>query len=963
MQHALQFLDTVLPPEGLRVVAIKPPTWSKGLKHFFVSTNEELVQATRRFDAGGVTNYYALATYADPEGGRKAVNTLQLQSLWLDIDYKQYESREDANADLDRVSELVGPPSIIVDSGGGIHAYWVLRRPMPTDEWKPLSEAFQAAWQALGIAADPVSADAARILRLPGTHNHKYDPPVEVTVRSFEDITYDPEALSEKLGAKTASVIPVVANVPAALMVDSDDLSAGLEKPQYFIKPLMAKCLQVQYAFKNQATLTEPQWYAILQLVKFVEDGRRVAHAFSNQHPGYSVEETDAKLDQLDRTGYGPTTCDRFKLANPAGCEGCQLSIHCPITLGKAEPEAVTPTVTVTEHVVTDEGDVVTVERQETTVADLPEGFIYDGADICRITTDESTGMTRQEVVFEGMLCPERLVVNERDNHRTDIQVYAHSRGQDPKRITLAAKSLADRRDLTRELAGKGVLYMSKNAGHILDLLQRMTRDVQSKRRDASIAEQMGWQDDGMFVVGATGYKPNETPMYDLPVPQSTRAVVKQYEPAGSYEGWKRTAAIYGRSGGEPYQFALCYGAAGVFLPLTRLSGVVLSLYSQAAGRGKSTVGYGALSWWGNPDALKSQSKDTNNALFHKASRHKNLPLLMDEITDKPNHELEDLVYFMSQGREKERLTSEAAARPILPGWALPVISTSNNSIKSKLQVRRGDTQGLFARIIEVPMDLPFAEALGYTDRMALRNGFVENYGHAGPKLLQHVLSRQELYQSMLDKFLMSLDQTVDGDSAYRFWVASAACTLVVAKAASDAGILHYDLAALAAWTRDTLRAQKADSASALATSDDVLSQFLEVNANRIVVFFERDRGAGLSTTDVWPDNGVHGSQLVGRVEAPRRSLFVSLSAFMRFCNETGFDLTAFIRNAAANVVNDEPLLKKTGPVNKNLGAGTKTASGSTKALEFNLMHPTLREFAAGIDAKITEVSHLRSVK
>ena len=960
MQRALRFLDAVLPPDGLRVVAFKPPQWRRGLKHLFVSTNEEVVRACERIDNGEITCYFALASYASRDAGREATNTVQLQCLWVDLDFKQYTNREDADADLVTLSEVVGPPSIVVDSGGGIHAYWVLRRPVPTAEWKPLAEAFQATWRAHGVKSDPISADAARILRLPGTHNRKYDPPVEVSIRSFEDITYDPDSLAKKLGA--SSTMPVVA-VPDALQVDGADLGAGLERRESFIKPLMAKCSQVAYAFANQATMSEPQWFAILQLLRHLEDGRRVSHAFSHKHPGYSVEETDAKLAQLERRDIGPTTCDHFKVVNPAGCQGCPFNITSPIVLGYPEVESVEPTIIVTEHTVNEAGEAVVVERRERPNVDIPEGFKFDGSKLYRFVKDAETGMTKDEEIYDGFLCPERLVVNERDNHRTDIQFYAHPRGQEPRRIVVPAKALADRRDLTRDLSGKGVFYMSKNAGHILDLLQRMTQEVQSKCKDSAIAEQMGWQDDGMFVVGATGYKPGGDVIHDLPVPQSTRSTVKRYEPAGTMDGWKATAAIYGKAGGEPYQFALCYGAAGLFLPWTRLSGVVLSLYSQQAGRGKSTAGYGALSWWGDPMTLKSQSKDTNNALFHKASRHKNLPLLMDEITDKPNHELEDLVYFMSQGREKERLTSEAAARPILPGWELPVISTSNNSIKSKLQVRRGDTQGLFARIIEIPMDLPFAENMGYTDRMMLRSGFLENYGHAGPALVKHILKEADVYRRMLDRFVESLDRTVKGDSAYRYWVASAACTLVAAKAARDAGILNYDLAALTSWTGDTLRQQKEDSTSALATSDDVLSQFLEVNANRIVVFFERDRGAGITTTDVWPDHGVHGSQLVGRVEAPRRSLFVSLPAFMRFCNETGFDLASFIRNASENVVNGEPLLKKAAPVHKNLGAGTKTASGSTKALEFNLMHPTLREFAAGIDAKITEVSHLRSVK
>lgn len=506
---------------------------------------------------------------------------------------------------------------------------------------------------------------------------------------------------------------------------------------------------------------------------------------------------------------------------------------------------------------------------------------------------------------------------------------------------------------------------MPKNSGHLLDMLQRMTQDMQSKRRDSSVAEQMGWQDDGMFVVGATGYRRKASPMFDLPVPAGTKSVVRNYEPAGSLEAWKKTAEVYNHAGAEAYQFALCYGAAGVFLPHTKLSGVILSLYSQSPGRGKSTAGYGALSWWGNPNGLKSQSKDTNNALFNKASRHKNLPLLMDEITDKPTWELEDLVYFMSQGREKESLTSERVARPILPGWELPVISTSNNSIKSKLQSRRGDAQGLFARIIEVPMDLDFAQQMGYTDRMVLRTGFMDNYGHAGPKLVEYAMNNPDVCATMLDTFAVQLDKAVEGDAGYRFWVASCAATLTVAAVARQVGLLDYDMARLAAWVAQTLRSQRADSITSIATSDDVLAQFLEINANRIVVSYLRGVGTASTAPAIWPEDGLRGSQLVGRVELPERSLYISMPAFMRFCGETGFDISAFIRNAHKNVdpVSGETLLKKPGPVTTNLGRGTKTASGRTKALEFNLLHPTLREYAMGIDTKITEISQLRSVK
>jgi hypothetical protein len=957
MSPALRYLEAVLPATGLRVIASKPPHWNKGFKHDFVATNEALLELSKKLDLQGVEHWVALATYADPEAGRKADNTVQLQCLWIDLDYKNYPSQEDALAALEPFYKAIGYPSVTVQSGGGIHAYWALRTPMPTVQWKILAEAFQAKWQSFEIKADPISADAARVLRLPGTHNRKYDPAREVVISTFEDVTYDPSALMPKLGV-------VAPKAGKAHTIDvNDDLGANLEQRPSYIEPMLKQCLQLQHAFTHQAEASEPYWYATIQVVRHVENGRAMAHAFSNQHPGYSKTATDDKLDQLASKDIGPTTCAKFKQINASGCKGCQFAITSPIQLGYKEVEAVEPTITVTEKTFTAEGEVVAVEKLERPAVEMPHGFKFDGQAIYRIVVDEETKLKREEPILAGFICPERLVASERQGHNTDVQLFVQVNGQPPKRIQIPAKAMSEKRDISRELHSKGVFFMAKDSAHILELLQRMTQTLQRQRRDAVMAEQMGWQEDNSFVVGSTAYKGKEPPLFDLPVPPSTKSVVKRYEPVGSLDQWKKTAEVYNRPGGEPYQFALLYGAAGVFLPLAKVSGVMLSLYSQQAGRGKSTAGYAALSWWGDPDGLKSQSKDTNNALFHKASRHKNLPILMDEVTDKPVWELEDLVYFMTQGREKESLTSERVARPVLPGWALPAISTSNNSLRTKLQARRGDSQGLFARIIELSFDLPFAENLGYSDRMVLRHGFAENFGHAGPLLVRYAQENKDTCESIMDQFMVRFDTAIDGDSAYRFWVASCAATMTVLTVARHLGLVGYDITALSQWAVDALKAQRTDAITQIASSDDVLAQFLEGNANRIVVAYQSNLGANASVPRIWPEDGVRGSELVGRVEVPERSLYLSMPAFIRFCNDKGFDVGSFVRNAAHSVSQGETLLKKPQPVEINLGKGTKNASARMKALEFNLLHPALREFAAGIDQRVGEATNIRSVK
>lgn len=971
MQDALRFLEAVLPAHGLRVVAHRKRVEDKPLLHDFVATNDELIARTMALDSAGKPTWVGMATFADPKIGRKGINTVALQSFYVDLDFHDYDSPELARADIVRLYDSVGHPSITVFSGGGLHLYWVLRAPLPTDEWKPIASAFKAHWQSLGIKADPaVTADMARVLRLPGTHNRKseYGTPREVAIEEFTDLTYDAQGFARKIAAATPKVKP---RIPATVRARptapglNDDLISRGEHQKSYIQFLLPKCLQMQALWRDRATLSEPKWFKALGLLRHLENGRALAHVFSKDHPGYTVEETDAKLAQLEEKDIGPTTCAAFKSENPAGCEGCPYNITSPILLGHEEVQAVEPVVQVTEHTVTAAGEATVIQRVEHPDVSIPKGYKYDGQSLMRSVQDEQTGLWRDEVIFKGFLCPERLSINTRGDSYSEIRVYVHAVGQEARRITIPAKVMSDKRDFSRELHSKGVMFMPKNASHLLDLVHRMADEVNEKRLASKVADQMGWQDDGMFVVGATGYRANKSPLFDLPVPANIRSTLRYYEPTGSLDAWRRTTAVYNRPGAEAYQFALCYGASGVFLPITKLTGIVLSLYSRDAGRGKSTVGFGALSWWGDPNGLKSQSKDTNNALFNKASSHKNLPILMDEITDKTAQDLEDLVYYMAEGREKARLNSDSSPRAILPGWALPVIATSNNSILSKLHVRRGDTQGLFARVIEVPMDLPFAIEMGYTDRMQLRNGFVDNYGHAGPALVRYAMENPDLCASIIDSLSVKLDAVVGGDSAYRFWVASCASTLAVATVARKLGLISYDITALAKWTADLLRSQLAESEANLATSADVLGQFLERNTNRIIVSFTVQVGAGVAAPRIWPEDGVYGNQLVGRVESTSRSLFVSLSAFVRFCQDTGFDMNSFVREAVNTVDPDsgEPLLKRAAPVQVNLGRGTRIASARVKALEFNLLHPALREFAMGIDSKITAAGNIRSVK
>src|SRR5262245_27673440 len=129
------------------------------------------------WDRQGRAVYFAVATRitGSPVGNR--ANLAELSALWSDIDCLKHG--------LDKavvISLLIGmpiPPNLIIDSGGGLHAYWLLREAInvriDADDAETTEEAIVAALRQLAgvTCGDLAVCDLARVMRLPGTDNWK----------------------------------------------------------------------------------------------------------------------------------------------------------------------------------------------------------------------------------------------------------------------------------------------------------------------------------------------------------------------------------------------------------------------------------------------------------------------------------------------------------------------------------------------------------------------------------------------------------------------------------------------------------------------------------------------------------------------------------------------------------------------------------------------------------------------
>ncbi len=82
---------------------------------------------------------------------------------------------------LKHIESIDPAPSVIVDSGGGYHCYWLLAETfhIETEQDRQWIDRLQKGWVAR-VGGDDGAKDLARMLRLPGTRNHKYVPPRQV---------------------------------------------------------------------------------------------------------------------------------------------------------------------------------------------------------------------------------------------------------------------------------------------------------------------------------------------------------------------------------------------------------------------------------------------------------------------------------------------------------------------------------------------------------------------------------------------------------------------------------------------------------------------------------------------------------------------------------------------------------------------------------------------------------------
>ena len=963
MADTLEFLRQVLPSRGRYCHAVKIHGY-KGFRHKFISTREELAVLQQRDGAKpGRDVYFALGGLGDQDN-RTGANVLFLRSLWLDIDCgpgKDYASQDDGLAALDDFLDTGFPDyTLLVSSGYGVHAYWVLEDDALIGDWLPTAQAFKQAWQAHGLKADPSrTADAASVLRAPGTWNRKHEPARAVEVMEDTGARYTLAALRES--AATFCTQPLAPVIPASATpadpTANDDLMAGLPGRQSWLSAIVKRCGQVRAVAQNQGrTCAEPMWYATVQLCRHMVNPGEAAHYMSAGHPEYTPAAVDQKLAQLEAKDIGPTTCQKFASLNPAGCENCKWKVTSPIQLGEKDPEPVRAVAQVQAVEVQEDGQVAAVTKNVEPPVEPPEGYMYT-ADGTMAQTLDAKGLPTWKRIFPGLIWPTRVFRG--PGRPLEMEVFSQRQGTGETRMfNMAAAKVGEPRDVRNELLAN-IMIEAGNAPLLQRLLNGMAMGIQNRSMTDLSVRQMGWQlgdprTKQQFIFGRNRITPTGIER-GIVVDDSLGHVADRLcMPDGSLDGALAGARLLDKRGAQMHQAVYLTGLIGCFAPFTgEQNFAVLSLVSRIGGEGKTTMCDAAMSHWFSPPLVRNSPRDTANALYNTMSIRGTLPVFIDEVTNAKPDQAVDLVYTASQGREKARMDQMGTrTRDPLPPWKAPLLVTANTSIKQLVRVGRGDASALDARVFEIQfqrLDLDPSES------KLIGRVFYDNYGWTGPAMAQHVARNLETYAKTADLLRDKLVESMGRDQADRFWLNWGVGVLLAARAMQVLGWVNYGLTDLFVYVQTLLMKQRMAKAAELRTCADILAEFLAEFAGRIIVAYRVGQREDVSKM-VTVNEPYRAQSLVGRSQLDEHILYITASSMREFCSTRGYDYRSFLGEceeyhllARTRVVSSDAngkalVVKPEVPSHYSLGRGTALASAPSKVLAFNLDHVALKD-------------------
>lgn len=920
----MELFERVSPSQGLLcIVGIAHNTPAPVKMRYFNKTNAASIKAfINTIDNSGYDVYFACASFKDKEGRRNVKNIQFLRSFFIDIDcgedkgYTTQDEAVQALRDFCKTTEL--PKPTVVDSGFGLHVYWSLTEDIEYNTWKPIADAFKQKALDCGLKLDPsVTADGARLLRVPGTKNKKRnkDPRLvkllsksnSITLQDFiQKIGYRQinlyadrgmDEVSRRLQEsdvifkfktiydKSIKLIPIEERVPTTVANPDGTVITGTSKQKVMRS---AGCAQIAYCVAHSATLEEPMWHGALSVAMACIDKIEAVNMVSRGYPGTIPEDWYAKAEKV----IPGITCAKWREKDhPELCATCihRGSINNPLALGVAFEKAL-PEDNIIEDMHQGLGEVVTIEAP----AEYPfpwvrpkhGGVVRKGASSATSDDDGDTD--------EILVCANDLWVKQRI--RDGEQDYAVIVSRLPKdgivEFTVPNKELVTAKSLAEVLSKKGVMDVTNNKKMkwIVQYISDWVVLLQKKAAADVARGQFGWcEKDTRFIMGNREIDAQGEVHYNAVAP-GMENLMDIYTSKGTLEAWKRVANTYARPGNEARAFSL-FASFGA--PLYKFIGegsMLIHLTNTSSGVGKSTAQKLATSAWGHPVKGLLLHSDTPKFKLRRSGMLNNIPVCIDEITNIDPKELSTFAFDLASGRDRNRLLSNIEERVNNATWATIFQTSGNNSLYDALKQHNASVEGEMYRILEIPIDIDTTLTKQQADEL-FTNSLLNNYGLAGELYMRYVVPNKDNVLDLLRETQKEFDNAAEMISPERFYSACMACVFTGAKIANSLGLIDIPIEPVWNWaqrllyyTRNTIK--RASVLNGTSPYTQIINKFWNVHHQHIIKV-----NAGVTQVDANLLNGetlkpIIG-EIMGRDDVRAKRLYIARTALDNYLQRT----------------------------------------------------------------------------
>ena len=723
-----------------------------------------------------------------PPAIRKRYNVGCCSSIYMDMDVKdgayltQREALQALKLFLKKYS--LPMPTLMVSSGtGGLHVYWVSDELFLPAEHEAFSLSLIGMGQEFGLKFDPeCTKDLCRLLRVPDTWNFKQDPPLPVKLLYSGSNILLP-ILREKL--KVNNVIPIRPGLPAP--TDQPDENDDLMRQNKDFVPADMGAVAAQCEFLHNTLISggrthgNPLWHQTILLASCCINGREIAHQLSRYHPSYTKEETDLEYDRVEtdrknNTGLGPTRCATIKQLGATECDLCQHYQRgtTPInTVGLG----ITP-----QYISTHNPN-----------SDLPPGYRRDKDSFIYIeTTDPATGNNKDLQVFAYPIIYNSAYAESGTEYNFVFNTIEGDGHIKTIKTPMAAASNKD--GLMGAFARNGLpMMVSETTRKFVVALQSLLRNNDETLITTS---PVGWHQmpdgDMGFVYNGNCYLQSKT----IKAKRLDPSLATAYSVVGDEKYWRELSGLVINQNRPDINLIIACGFAAPLMTLTGHSGIAVGAWSSKSGAGKSTALAICQSIWGSTSRMQGLD-DTVNQVMDTMAALKNMPICWDDIKgSQQSEQMAKLVFMLTRGREKGRLTRNATQAQQRDFESL-LIWTANNPLTDEVaRATRGTIAGHY-RIFEFNVDENYVSNLNVGHISDLTGELRKNYGHIGQKYAQWLGKNHLKVQDLVTRMRDKIDTDLMTNQSERFWSASAACMIVGARLANGLKFTNFDLQGL----------------------------------------------------------------------------------------------------------------------------------------------------------------------